>query len=43
MFLYDLVLDAHLAALATEYGLTFYSTDRDFARFSSLRWDDPLR
>lgn len=37
-----LVPDAHLAALAIEHGLTLYSTDRDFARFSLLRWEDPL-
>ena len=38
----NLVPDAHLAALAIEHGLTLCSTDRDFARFSDLRWDDPL-
>lgn len=39
----DLVPDAHLAALAIEHGLQLCSTDRDFARFESLRWRDPLR
>lgn len=39
----DLVPDAHLAALAIEHGLTLCSTDRDFARFEGLRWQDPLR
>jgi toxin-antitoxin system PIN domain toxin len=39
----DLVPDAHLAALAIEHGLTLCSTDRDFARFSGLRWTNPLR
>ena len=39
----DLVPDAHLAALAIEHGLLLCSTDRDFARFESLRWTDPLR
>lgn len=39
----NLVPDAHLAALAIEHGLTLCSTDRDFARFPGLRWDDPLR
>lgn len=34
--------DAHLAALAIEYGLTLHTTDRDFARFSGLRWENPL-
>jgi toxin-antitoxin system PIN domain toxin len=38
----DLVPDAHLAALAIEHGLTLYSTDGDFARFSGLRWENPL-
>lgn len=39
----NLVPDAHLAALAIEHGLTLCSTDRDFAGFPNLRWDDPLR
>jgi uncharacterized protein len=39
----NLVPDAHLAALAIEHGLTLCSTDRDFARFPNLRWDDPLQ
>ena len=39
----DLVPDAHLAALAIEHGLTLCSTDRDFARFPGLRWENPLR
>ena len=38
----DLVPDAHLAALALEHGLTLCSTDRDFARFAALRWENPL-
>ena len=38
----NLVPDAHLAALAIEHGLTLCSTDGDFARFSSLRWENPL-
>ncbi len=37
-----LVTDAHLAALAIEHGLTFCSTDRDFARFPGLRWENPI-
>lgn len=37
-----LVLDAHLAALAIEHGLTLCSSDRDFARFPKLRWFNPL-
>jgi toxin-antitoxin system PIN domain toxin len=38
----NLVTDAHLAALAIEYGATLYSTDRDFARFPGLKWTNPL-
>jgi toxin-antitoxin system PIN domain toxin len=38
----ELVPDAHLAALAIEHGLTLCSTDGDFARFSGLRWSNPL-
>lgn len=37
-----LVTDAHLAALAIEHGATLFSTDRDFARFSSLKFVNPL-
>jgi hypothetical protein len=32
------VSDAHLAALAIEHGATLMSFDRDFARFSGLRF-----
>jgi predicted nucleic acid-binding protein len=38
----NLVPDAHLAALAIEHGLTLCSSDRDFGRFPSLRWQNPL-
>jgi predicted nucleic acid-binding protein len=38
----NLVPDAHLAALAIEHGLTLCSTDGDLARFSKLRWLNPL-
>jgi toxin-antitoxin system PIN domain toxin len=38
----NLASDAHLAALAIEYGLTLCSTDSDFARFPGLRWINPL-
>lgn len=34
--------DAHLAALAVEWGLELLSADRDFARYPGLRWRDPL-
>lgn len=36
------VPDAALAALTIEYGLTLQTTDRDFARFSGLAWENPL-
>lgn len=36
------VMDAHLAALAMEWGLELLSADRDFARYPGLRWRDPL-
>jgi toxin-antitoxin system PIN domain toxin len=39
----NIVPDAHLAALAIEHGLILCSSDADFARFSGLRWHDPLR
>jgi toxin-antitoxin system PIN domain toxin len=38
----ELVPDAHLAALAIEHGLRLCSTDRDFARFPGLHWENPL-
>lgn len=38
----NLVPDAHLAALALEYGLILCSTDGDFSRFPGLRWLNPL-
>jgi hypothetical protein len=37
-----LVSDAQLAALTMEYGGTLHTTDRDFARFPGLRWENPL-
>ena len=38
----NLLPDAHLAALAMEYGLTLCSSDADFGRFDGLRWENPL-
>ena len=38
----NLVTDAHLAAMALEHGMVLMSTDRDFARFQGLAWQDPL-
>ena len=39
----NLASDAHLAALAIEHGAELCSTDADFARFTGVRWIDPLR
>ncbi len=36
------VPDAHLAALAISHGVGLASADTDFARFSELRWINPL-
>jgi predicted nucleic acid-binding protein len=38
----NLVPDAQLAALALEHGLTVYSADTDFARFTGVRWENPV-
>ncbi len=38
----NLVPDAHLAAIAIQYGLTLCSTDADFGRFQGLKWENPL-
>lgn len=34
--------DAHLAALAVEWGLLLCSADHDFSRYPGLPWRDPL-
>ncbi len=39
----NLVPDAWLAALAIESGCEFITSDRDYARFPTLRWRHPLR
>jgi hypothetical protein len=38
----DLLTDAHIAALAIEYGLAVASADTDFARFTEVTWVNPL-
>ena len=38
----NLIPDAQLAALAIENGFVLCSSDRDFARFQELRWENPL-
>ena len=37
-----LVMDAALAAIAIEHGATLCTTDRDFARFDGLKWENPI-
>jgi len=37
-----LVMDAVLAAIALERGAMVSTTDRDFSRFSGLKWTNPL-
>lgn len=38
----NLVPDAHLAAIALEYGATVATRDRGFARFPGVAWFDPV-
>lgn len=38
----NLTTDVQLAALAIEYQAELHSNDADFARFSQLRWVNPL-
>jgi toxin-antitoxin system PIN domain toxin len=38
----NLIPDANLAAIAVGHGCTLCSSDRDFARFPSLDWHNPL-
>jgi toxin-antitoxin system PIN domain toxin len=38
----NLTNDAHLAALAIEYGGVVCSCDTDFSRFAGLAWQNPL-
>ena len=38
----NLVADAYLAAIAMEAGCELVTVDRDFARFTGLRWRHPL-
>jgi toxin-antitoxin system PIN domain toxin len=37
-----LVMDAVIAAIALEHGATLCTTDRDFSRFTGLKWTNPL-
>lgn len=38
----NLIPDTYLAALAIEAGAEWITTDRDYARFKSLRWKHPI-
>lgn len=38
----NMIPDGRLAALAIEHGVTVYSADTDFARFTEIRWENPL-
>ena len=38
----NLSTDAMIATMALEYGGAVYSNDRDFDRFPSLKWINPL-
>jgi toxin-antitoxin system PIN domain toxin len=38
----NLMTDAHIAALAIELQAEVHSNDADFARFSGLRWRNPI-
>lgn len=38
----NLTTDAHLAAVAIEHGAVLCTADGDFARFSGLKWLNPL-
>lgn len=38
----NLTTDAHIAALASEYGMVVYSNDADFARFPNIKTINPL-
>lgn len=37
-----LVMDAVLAAIAIEHGAMVCTTDRDFSRFTGVKWTNPL-
>ncbi len=39
----NLVMDAHLAAMAASCGATIATTDKDFSRFPDIRTVNPLR
>ena len=38
----NITTDAHLAALAIEFGATVHTADTDFLRFQDVKWINPL-
>ena len=38
----NLATDAHLAALAVEFGAVVHTADTDFLRFDGVKWINPL-
>jgi toxin-antitoxin system PIN domain toxin len=38
----NLTTDAHIAAVAAEFGLIVHSNDADFGRFAGIKWVNPL-
>lgn len=38
----NLTTDAHIAALAKDFGLVIYTNDADFSRFPGVKWVNPL-
>ena len=38
----NLTTDAHLAAVAAEFGLVVHTNDPDFGRFPAVKWVHPL-
>lgn len=38
----NMIPDAHLATYAIEHGMSLASADTDFARFSEVRWINPV-
>jgi uncharacterized protein len=39
----NLTTDAHLAAICIDHNAVLYTADNDFARFTALRWRNPLK
>jgi toxin-antitoxin system PIN domain toxin len=39
----NLTTDAHLAAICIDHNAVLYTADNDFARFTALKWRNPLK